>query len=213
MPAASFLAVYAFIGFEDIVHMAEEVKRPRRAMPVAIASALLVAAVFYVAVSMAALMVVDPARLAQSDAPLVEVSRAAGYAAWPLALLSLWIILNGALAQIFMASRVLYRLGESAGAPAWMSQVNPRTDTPALATAFVTAIIIVLAVAFPLQTLAAATSLIMLLVFMASNAALIILERREPEAAFDVPVILPWFGLLLTALLIAGNFLIEGAGH
>lgn len=211
--AATFLAVYAFIGFEDMVHVAEETQKPRQSMPIAIMIALLICAVLYIAVSFAALMVVSPDELAQSDAPLITVTEKAGYSKWPLVLLSLWIILNGALAQIIMASRVLYNLGKKHGAPAWLGKVNARTNTPVYATLLVVLVIMVLALAFPVKTLAAATSLIMLLIFVASNVALIILERRKAEAPFDVPVFLPWVGLAVCIALIVGNFLVKGGGH
>lgn len=210
---ATFLAVYAFIGFEDIVHVAEEVREPRRAIPFAIVVALVVSAVLYVGVSIAALRVVEPETLAESAAPLVEVNRAAGYPDWPLVTLSLWIILNGALAQIVMATRVVYSMGRSGGAPGWLARIHERTGTPMVATVVATAVIIALAIGFPLQTLASATSLIMLLVFAASNAALIVLERREAQAPFDVPVFLPWIGLVLSLGLIVANFVVKGGGH
>nr|WP_241264029.1 amino acid permease [Bowmanella dokdonensis] len=211
--AATFLAVYAFIGFEDMVHVAEETEKPKRAMPIAIVIALLVCAVLYIGVSIAALMVVEPDELAKSAAPLVTVTEKAGYAKWPLVLLSLWIILNGALAQIIMATRVLYNMGEGHGAPTWFGKLNNKTATPVSATVVTTLVILILSVAFPLKALASATSLIMLLIFIASNVALIILERRKADAPFDVPVFLPWVGLVLSLALMIGNFLVKGSGH
>ena len=210
--SATFLAVYAFIGFEDIVHVAEETKDPQRSIPIAIVFALALSAVLYVGVSIAALMVVSPQQLADSDAPLVVVNQAAGYPDWPLVTLSLWIIMNGALAQIIMATRVLYSMGQNDAAPEFLSRINEKTNTPLIGTLVVTAVIIGLAIGFPLKTLASATSLIMLLIFTASNAALIVLEKREPDAPFDVPRFVPWLGLLVCAVLIIGNFTV-GGGH
>lgn len=209
---ATFLAVYAFIGFEDIVHVAEETEDPQHSIPIAIVFALVVSAVLYVGVAIAALMVVSPEQLAGSQAPLVVVNRAAGYPDWPLVTLSLWIIMNGALAQIIMATRVIYSLGRNDAAPELMSRVNEKTSTPLIGTVVVTAVIIGLAIGFPLKTLASATSLIMLLIFAASNASLIVLEKREPDAPFDIPRFVPWVGLLVCAALIIGNFTV-GGGH
>ena len=210
--SAAFLAVYSFIGFEDMVHMAEEVKKPSESIPFAIAVALGVAALMYVAVSLASLMIMTPAELDQAAAPLVEVAKKAGYPGWPLAILSLWIILNGALAQIVMCSRVIYSLRKHDGAPPFLVSVNSNTGTPLRATIAVAAVILLLALFFPTETLASATSFIMLLIFMVSNAALIVLERRDPDAAFDVPKFLPWVGLILSAGLVLGQFFFAG-GH
>jgi amino acid transporter len=210
--AATFLAVYAYIGFEDLVHMAEEVERPARSMPRAIGFAIGISAVLYIVVSIAALAVLTPDELASSRAPLVAVVESAGYPTRLLTLASLAIILNGALAQIVMASRVLYSLARRGGAPGWMGSVSERTSTPVLATLVAAAAALLLALFLPLRTLAAITSFVMLLVFASSNAALIRLERREPDAPFDVPVWLPWVGLVTSLGLAAASFLVAG-GH
>jgi amino acid transporter len=210
---AAFLAVYAFIGFEDIVHLAEETRRPGRAMPIAILGAIGVAALLYVLVSVAVLALVPPPELAASGAPLVTAVERAGLPGWPLALLSVWIIANGALAQLVMASRVIYGLHRRGGAPDWLGRIHPATGTPLTATAAATAVALALTLFFPLETLAATTSLVMLLVFAASNLALIRLERRRPAAPFDTPRWVPWLGLVLCAALILGRFLLPGGGH
>lgn len=201
----AFLAVYAFIGFEDIVHMAEEVEEPARSVPFAIVVAISVAFVLYVLVAIAALLTVDPGMLAESKAPLLVVVEEAGYPKWPLGVLSLWIIINGALAQVIMATRVVYSMKDQGGAPDWLGRVNEKTGTPLIATAGATAVVIVLASFFPTGALAAATSFIMLMVFAASNAALIILERREEDARFDAPVFVPYVGFVLCILLMLGE--------
>jgi amino acid transporter len=164
-------------------------------------------------VSIAALAIVEPNQLADSEAPLVTVVEQAGYPGWPLAALSLWLILNGALAQLVMASRVIYHSGQKGGAVGPLGRLNDRTRTPLLATVAVTAVAVSLALFFPLKTLAAATSTVILLVFAASNWALIRMERREPKAPFDTPVWLPWLALLLCLAVLAANFLLPGGGH
>lgn len=211
--SATFLAIYSFIGFEDMVHMAEEVKNPATAMPTAIAFAIGAAAILYIIVALAALMVLEPAALANSKAPLIDVIDKVGMPTWPLAILSLGIILNGALAQIIMATRVIYGMRKTQGAPQFLTQLNPRTKTPIIATILSTLVALLLALFFPLKTLASITSLVMLLIFVASNAALIVLEKREPEAPFDTPIFLPWIGLFVSILLVIANFFVSGGGH
>jgi uncharacterized integral membrane protein len=75
-----------------------------------------------------------------------------------------------------------------------------------------TAVILLLALFFPLKTLAAATSFIILLVFAAANLSLIALERRHPAAPFDIPVFVPWLGLALCGGLLAGKVLVSVSG-
>ena len=75
--AALLLAVFAFIGFESAVNMAEEVRRPTRTIPLALLLTLVIVAALYATVSAAALAVATPAELAASDAPLALVYRLA----------------------------------------------------------------------------------------------------------------------------------------
>lgn len=210
--SAAFLAVYAFIGFEDMVHMAEEVRHPARSLPRAIAAAIAIALVLYVIVAAAALSLASPQQLQASPAPLVAAVEQTGFPGWPVAVLSLWIVLNGALAQLIMAARVLYDLGQRGGAPHWLSTVSPRTNTPVVGTLAGAGVALVLAIALPLERLAAITSFIMLVIFATSNLALIRLERREPEAPFDTPVWLPWLGLVVTVALMAATFAMPTSG-
>jgi amino acid transporter len=206
--SATFLAIYAFIGFEDMVHMAEEVRHPARNLPRAIAGAIAIALVLYVLVAAAALSLVTPAELEASPAPLVAAIEGAGIPGWPVAVLSLWIVMNGALAQLIMAARVLYDLGQRNAAPTLLARVWSRTQTPAVGTVAAATVALVLASTLQLDQLAALTSFIMLVIFATSNLALIRLERREPDAPFDTPVWLPWLGLALTVVLMAATFLL-----
>jgi len=66
----AFLAFYAFIGFEDMVNVAEEVRQPRRTMPRAILLAFGVTALLYVLVAAAGVLAVAPEELAESRTPL-----------------------------------------------------------------------------------------------------------------------------------------------
>ena len=67
------LAVFAFIGFESLANVAEEVREPHRTLPRAIFLTLLIATLLYVAVVWIALVAVGPAQLARSPAPLALV--------------------------------------------------------------------------------------------------------------------------------------------
>ncbi len=197
----AFLAFYSFIGFEDMSNLAEEVHDVKRNMPRAIASAVVISLVVYALVAVAATSVLSPDDLAGARAPLVAVVEATGHPGVPLGLVSLFIIVNGALGQMIMATRLLMDMGrDRAGAPPLLGRVHPRTHTPVIATLAVTGAVLLLALFLPLATLANLTSAIMLAVFVTVNASLIVLKRRgQPEDVPDVPRWIPWAGLLLSA--------------
>ncbi|WP_417257690.1 APC family permease [Celeribacter sp.] len=198
---AATLAFFAFIGFEDIVNMAEEVRNPSRTLPIAIISSLIITALLYAGVTVAAIRAVPLEALAQSERPLALVYEAArGGDGQMLSLIAVVAALNGVLAQMVMAARVLYGLGGRGGPLGLFHHAHPRFGTPVVATVLVGASVIVAALLLPVADLAGATSFILLIVFAMVNGALIYLKRRLPAAPFRVPTWVPYAGLVLSVL-------------
>lgn len=204
--AASFLAFYAFIGFEDMVNMAEEVRDVRRTLPLAIFVTLAVTTLLYVLLALVAVLSVAPAELAASDAPLVSIYERVG-GPFPDALAAIGVIAmgNGALIQLIMASRVLYGLADQGALPRVLGRVHSRTRTPHWATAAGAGLVLVLALGFPLASLAHATSVITLVVFGLVNLALLRLQARVPLPAGvrGAPRAVPVLGFLACAAALA----------
>lgn len=201
----AFLAFYAFIGFEDMVNVAEEVRRPARNLPLAIVLALLIATLLYFAIATLAVLVVTPQELAGSDAPLAMVyARATGEPPVVLGLVGMFAVVNGALIQIIMASRVLYGMSRQAWLPRWLGRVAGTTRTPVPATLVAALVIWVFALWLPLVVLAQFTSLLVLLVFALVNLALLRVKRRQPVTALPgaTPVWVPLLGVLSCLFLV-----------
>ena len=203
--SGAFIGFYAFIGFEDLVNMAEEVREPRRNLPRAILISVGATTILYAAVSLVAVLAVPPEELARASTPFAEVVGGVRSRTF-LVVVSLLTGINGALVQIIMASRVAYGLAarrasnERAGGltPRWLADVHPRTRTPVKATALMTGITLALGLSFDLVTLAEATSTIMLVVFALLNISLLIIKRRgepAPEGAPCYSALLPALGL------------------
>jgi len=193
---ASVFAFFAFIGFEDLVNMAEETRNPERNMPRAILWALLITAVLYALVSTAAVRAVPRELLGTSDRPLALVwETATGESAAFLSVIAVAAALNGVLAQIVMASRVLFGLGRRSPALAVFHHSHPRFGTPVLGTVVIGTVVIASALTLPVAALAEITTMALLVVFAIVNLALIGLKRQNTASPFSVPVIVPWFGL------------------
>ncbi len=194
------LAFFAFIGFEDIVNMAEETRDPLRVLPRAILWSLVITTALYALVSFAALRAVPVSDLAETGRPLAVVwERGTGRSSAFLSAIATVAALNGVLAQIVMASRVLYGLGRRERRLAGFHHAHARFGTPWVATLLLGTLTIIAALALPVAELAETTSIILLIVFAVVNTALIALKRREPDAPFQVPSFVPWAGLV-TAL-------------
>ncbi len=208
--AAAVLAFFAFIGFEDIVNMAEEVSQPERTMPRAILASLVLTTAIYALVAVATVRSVPLEALGASERPLALVWQASqGGDARFLSTIAVFAALNGVLAQIVMASRVLFGLGKHEKSFALFHHVWPRTGTPVLATCLVGGGIVAGALALNGWAVGEVTSSILLSVFVLVNLALIVEKRRTPEAAFRVPMAVPVVGLVLAAGALLFN--IQGA--
>ncbi len=198
--SGAFLAFYAYVGFEDMVNVAEEVKQPQRNMPLAIVIALLAATVLYMLVAISALMVLTPAQLGASEAPLAAVyETVTGNNPWAISVISLFAVVNGALIQIIMGSRVCHGLAREQLFPASLGRVNATTRTPINATLLMTVVILIAALWLPIETLARLTTALLLVVFTLVNLALLRIKREDPhpQGIFLVPRAVPMAGALV----------------
>ena len=195
----AFVAFYAFIGFEDIVNVAEEVNDPQRNLPRAIIVALVVTTAFYILIAMVSILMISPHQLAASDAPLAMLyQHLTGQHPTVITVISLVSVLNGALIQIIMASRVLYGMGRQGWLPARLGLVHGATRTPIIATLIVGGMILMFSLVLPLLSLAKLTSFITLTIFSLINLALWRIKTRDgsDDLKFKVPLWIPVCGFL-----------------
>jgi len=194
--AGAFLAFYAYMGFEDMVNVAEEVKAPEKNMPRAILMTLLISTILYAAVSSIAIWVLSPAELAASDAPLAAVYHAAsGNSPQLMSIIGLFAVINGALVQLIMASRMLYGMSNKGWLPEFLSRVNKVTRTPLNSTWLVVTVVLLFSTLFELVMLAQLTSYIILSVFALINLALLVIKKTQPEPS-GVAIYPAWIPLL-----------------
>ncbi|MCP3908825.1 MAG: amino acid permease [Oceanicoccus sp.] len=187
--SGAFLAFYAFIGFEDMVNVVEEVKQPETTMPKAIFWVVVISTGLYVLIALVATLSLPLNELAQSKAPLAELlSSKNAVAAKVVAVISVLAIVNGVLIQIIMASRVCYGLSKRFGGPHYLHRVSSITKTPVIATLLIAALILVAALSFPLTALAKFTSFIILIIFSLINFALWKMHRNHYQAIDPVAV-------------------------
>jgi basic amino acid/polyamine antiporter, APA family len=197
----AFLAFYAFIGFEDMVNVAEEVIEPEKNMPPAIIMALLISTFFYVLVSLAAVLTLPISSLADHKAPFALIVRTnSDMPVSIISLISLIAILNGFLVQIVMGSRVLFGMAEKGVAPRYFGIIDRKTRTPVFATLFFAAIMLLMAFWFPIGMLARITSFVILAIFTLVSLSLCIIKIRERsfmhKRYFSVPLIIPSISFL-----------------
>lgn len=209
--SAGLLSFFAFIGFEDMVNLAEEVKHPEKTLPWAIFLTLGFGTLIYFMVTAVTVLSVPLDELAASEAPLSYVfGHISGASPVVITVIAIVATLNGVIIQIIMASRVLYGLAKQGSVPAIFGSVNQRTRTPLLATAAITVIVLILALSAPLEDLAEWTSRIVLIIFAMVNGALFLLKlKSQPVQSeyFSTWIGVPVLGFLTSIALLVGQYI------
>lgn len=204
--SGAFLAFYAYLGFEDMVNVAEEVKDAQRTMPRAIMLSVIISTLLYSLVSLVSVSVLTPAELSRSDAPLADVYYAAtGRPPLVISVIGIFAVINGALIQIIMTSRLLYGMANRGWLPAFLASVFPVTRIPLNSTLLTVGLMMLFALTLPIVTLAELTSYFILLVFVLVNLALIKIKQKHP-AVVGVRVFsiwLPRLGFIASTLFLA----------
>ncbi len=203
--AATTLAFFAMVGFEDSVNMAEETKEPTKIFPKILLAGLLITGVIYVLVSVSAVTLVEPAELGEGEAPLLKVvsTGAPGFPIWIFAFITMFAVANSALINMLMASRLVYGMSREHVLPPVLGKVHATRKTPYIAIIFTTLL------AFGLITfvgsvpqLGGTTALLLLCVFTIVNIAVLVLRKDKVDHDhFTAPIILPVIGAIACGFL------------
>jgi len=200
LSGTTLIAVFAFIGFEHLINVAEEMKNPSRTLPWALFLTLGLTALVYALVVWVAVVAVPPEELATSAAPLAMVfERLTGMPLKTMSFIAVIATLNGIIVHVIMISRVLYGLATQGNLPKILTHLNARTGTPLLATAIGVAAILALALSVPLAGLADLTSRFTLVIFAIINVTLIRIKSVEsapPAQIFVCPMWVPVAGFV-----------------
>lgn len=146
---AAALIFFAFTGYARIATLGEEVIEPRRTIPRAVIVALSITVALYAAVATTCLVVLGPAALAASDAPLADlVSGPWRFVVPVLAAIAAVGSLLGVLAGLSRTGLAMARQGDL---PKPLATVASRTRTPVIAElAIAAAIVLVVLLLDPL---------------------------------------------------------------
>ncbi|MEM8513134.1 APA family basic amino acid/polyamine antiporter [Massilia sp. MP_M2] len=131
--AAAGTVFFSFIGLDTIATAGEEVKDPRRNVPIGILSALVIVTVFYMLVAIAA-MGAQPAHLFEGqEAGLSVILQNVTGQAWPALILSAGAVVSVfsvTLVTIYGQTRILYAISRDGLIPKVFQKVSPRTQAP-----------------------------------------------------------------------------------
>lgn len=204
--SGAILTFYSFMGFEDIMNVAEEVENPQRNLPIGILVAVAVSSVIYMLISVIAVSVIPATELTKSTQPLVDVvAKAAPWFPSKLfSVISMFAIANTALLNFIMGSRLVYGMSREKLMPKFLGYVSKKTRTPITAILLCIGVVLFMAFTGDIAILAKSSSLLLLTGFFMMNLSLIILKQRKEEekGRFEIPYFIPVVGALLSMSLI-----------
>ncbi|WP_454734643.1 amino acid permease [Cupriavidus necator] len=188
---AAALVFFAFIGFDAVTSAAEEVRNPRRDLPVGIIGSLAVCTVLYVVVAAIMTGIVPFAKFAGVDHPVSLALQFAGEN-WVAGFVDLGAILGMTTVILVMTygqTRVIFAMSRDGLLPERLSSVHPVHATPYFATWTVGIVFAAIAAFVPLNVLAELINIGTLAAFTLISVAVLVLRKTRPELprAFRCP--------------------------
>ncbi|HXH78016.1 APC family permease [Nocardioides sp.] len=216
--AATSLAFFAMVGFEDSVNMAEECENPIRDFPKMMLTGLGITGVIYILVSITAVALVPVGDLTNVElGPALNQVVAAGAPDLPFdkifPFIGMFAVANSALINMLMASRLLYGMANQDVLPRSLGKVHPERRTPWVAILFTTLLsfgLIIYVVRASgsddglanVTLLGGTTALLLLCVFTVVNIAVLVLRKQPVDHDhFRAPTFLPVLGAISCAFL------------
>ncbi|MFP3729099.1 amino acid permease [Priestia filamentosa] len=183
---------FAYIGFDAVSTAAEEVRNPKKNMPIGIVFSLLICTVFYIVVSAILTGIVPYTELNVKD----PVAFALNYIQqdWAAGLVSVGAITGITtvlLVMMYGQTRLLYAMSRDGLLPKVMSKVNPKTKVPTLNTWITAGIVAFFSGVVPLGKLAELTNIGTLFAFILVSIGIIVLRKTQPNLrrGFRVPFV------------------------
>jgi APA family basic amino acid/polyamine antiporter len=208
--AAFTLVFFAYIGFENIANIAEEIRQPRKVLPRAIILSISITAIIYILVATATIRVLDWHELGLSIAPLADVVKKAlgPQAQIILSLIALFATTNTVLIMLISGSRILYGIARDRSLPKIFGIIHQKRKTPWPAVIAIGSLAVIFTFIGDLSTIANISVFTIIMVFIFVNVSIIWLRVKEPntERPFKVPLsvknvpILPIFGIITPLL-------------
>jgi len=190
--AASGIIFFSYIGLDAVSTAGEEVKNPRRTMPLAILIALVTVTTLYILVGVVAVAAQPYTQFEGQEAGLAAILERVVGASWPgtvLAAGAVISIFSVTLVTLYGQTRILFAMSRDGMLPELFHRVNRRTLTPVLNTIIVAVVISLLAGLIPINFLAEMTSIGTLVAFLVVSIGVMVLRRTHPELprGFKVP--------------------------
>lgn len=206
------VAFFSYIGFDAITTAGEEVKNPRRNIPLAIMICIGVVTVLYCLVAVAAIGALSADDVANKPAALsliVDQVTGSSIGGGIIAFGAVVAIASVVLAVMYGQTRILMSMSRDGLIPRVFERISPKTSTPVAGTWIVAAVFAVPAAVVPLDVVMNLTTIGTLAVMAVVNVAVIVLRRARPDLrrSFRMPLfpLTPLLGIGFCVYLIYGT--------
>jgi basic amino acid/polyamine antiporter, APA family len=191
--SAAGIIFFSYIGLDAVSTAGEEVKNPRRNLPLAIIFALITVTSIYIAVAVVAVAAQPLDAFEGQEAGLAAILETVTGETWPATVLAAGAVISifsVTLVSIYGQTRILFAMGRDGMIPSFFHKLNPRTLTPVQTTIFVAVIVSLLAGLLPINFLAEMTSIGTLVAFLVVSVGVMVLRRTAPDLrrGFRVPL-------------------------
>lgn len=193
------IAFFAFLGFDVVSTASEEVKNPKRNMPIGIISSLLIVSVLYGLVSFALVGAVKYTKLNVSD-PVTYALRVI-HQNWAAGIISLGAVMGMTtvlIVIVYGGTRLIYSISRDGLLPKNLNHLN-KADIPVGSTILFGLVAATVAAALPLVKITELVNVGTLLAFSSTSLGVLFLKSnkntKDLEPAFRVPLY-PFFPIL-----------------
>jgi len=180
--SAAALIFFAFIGFEEMVRLSEETKKPKKTIPTALVVAIAITTIIYMLVGLSAVGILGWEALGSSDAPLADVANAAlPGTGGILSIIALFATANTVLLLLLAASRITYGMAKACSLPRILAKVHQKTRTPWAAITLIAISSMLFVFMGNIETVANLTNFTVFITFIIINLSLIRLRYTHPK--------------------------------
>lgn len=189
---------FAYIGFDAVSTVAQEVKNPQRSLPIGIIGSLIVCTILFVLFAYVMVGLV-PYQQLDVAAPVAAAINQTPFT-WLNGLIKLAIIagLTSVILVLLLGqSRIFFTISKDGLLPPFFAIVHPKYHTPWISNLILLAAVGLFAAFAPLSLVGHLTSIGTLLAFAIVCASVIVLRKTHPEIhrPFKTPLV-PWVPLL-----------------
>ena len=194
--AGSALIFFSYVGFEDLVKMAEETHNPEKIMPKGVLLSGVIVLVIYVLIAVSAVSVLNWNQLAEADGPLAAVveTKLGTIGATGLVIVALFATSKTILSNILGTSRLLYDVARDNDIE-WLKKfttISGIGNAPNYAIAAVALLAIAFGLLGDLKLVASISNIFIFIVFGMVNFCLIVFRFKgrgnQKKAPFHIPL-------------------------